>query len=462
MRIETKIPIDLDFIRASLGMRTIGDRRMIRGISTDTRDLLSNDLFIPLKSEKNDGENYIKDAIRLGAYTISAKHQSADFKVNDPLFALLSIAKGYKKLLPIKSTVAITGSVGKTTTKELAASLLSYKFKVHATYENFNNEIGVPLTVLSAPTDTEILIIEAGMNHSGELTRISQTVSPDICVITSIGTSHIGNFGSREAIAQAKKELLAGSSTEFALIPYGEILLSDLKNFKTVSVGNLTYSNYSLSVKSQPCEEMLFDFYDGNTLMRNLKCELLGAHIPQCMAYALSICKELEYNESDIKNALEALAVKSLHTNFINIGNVVIIDDAYNSSLESTKAALKTLKSFSGKRIAVLGDVLELGEHANTIHSIIGKLCTDANLFHLYTYGNFAKEIATGAEYEGMDKNCISMYSDTSDMQKLAIDILKQLKSEKVTLLIKGSHKLNLSELTRIICAKLKGGEDNE
>ena len=197
MRIKLSFSITKDFITRSISpVSSLNKNLTITHISTDTRNISKGDLFFALKGDRFDGERFINDAIIKGAYTVSSKYNSASFLVNDTKEALMELARNYKSMVSPKYTIAITGSVGKTTTKEITASLLSSKYNVHKTEKNYNNELGVAFTILSLPKNTDILIAECGMNHFGELSKISKMLLPDIAVITKIGTAHIGNLGS--------------------------------------------------------------------------------------------------------------------------------------------------------------------------------------------------------------------------------------------------------------------------
>jgi UDP-N-acetylmuramoyl-tripeptide--D-alanyl-D-alanine ligase len=252
MRVQLQIPITLDFIKQTLKplKTSYKENALISHVCTDSRTACKGDLYIPLNGEKYSGEDFLTDAAKSGAYTLSARSDSCDIKVKDTSLALLDLASAYKDLFSLKETVAITGSVGKSTTKNLTREILSAKYRVHATDGNLNNEIGVPFTVFSMPADTEILIVEAGMNHFDELHRISLCIHPSLCVITKIGTSHIGNLKSRAGIAKAKAEIFDGMSVIKGIIPYNEPLLYGFSNTKTVSLA-FPDADFYLSVSEQ-------------------------------------------------------------------------------------------------------------------------------------------------------------------------------------------------------------------
>lgn len=450
MRIITDIPLTMGFIKQILGYGCRqNDTRLINAICTDSREIKENDLFIPLRGETYDAELFLDDVKKIGAYTMSAKNKIADIRVPDTSAALLKIAAAYKKLLNVKKTVAITGSVGKSTTKNLTFNFLKSKYKVHATEGNLNNEIGVPFTVLSAQRDTEILVIEAGMNHQGELARISECIIPDIAVITNIGTSHIGNFGTREAIANAKREILLASSP-IALIPHGEPLLSGIPRVKTVSTSSQSASYYLLSDYKNGM--LRFDFYSEKLVLKEIQTSFVARHISECLAYTLAICAELDFSVEEIFASIDEINRVStlLEKRAVRFGDFYILDDSYNSSYESIYCAFKTLKAQSGTPCALIGDILELGASAEKIHRHVGMLCADAKLSKLYLLGRFAKDVAYGAMQNGMSKDRIFINENLDFPEITAMQIIENSENDDV-ILFKASHKMNLSRIASLI-----------
>ena len=237
MRIKLEKALSLGEIADAVNGRLSYDKNVvITHITTDSRECFSGDLFIALPGKAYNGEDYTEEANSKGAITVSVSGADSAIAVYDCINALHSLAKYYKKFLSkLKCTVAITGSVGKSTTKEIVALFLRDKFFIHSTYENENNLIGVPSTILQASLNTEILVLEFGMNHHGEIARLANLAEPDVAVITNIGTAHIGNLGSREAIADAKKEIFIGEKKVIPIIPKNEPLLSGITDAITFS-----------------------------------------------------------------------------------------------------------------------------------------------------------------------------------------------------------------------------------
>ena len=449
MRIKTAVDITLAFVKESLGIIPLENDRFkkINAICTDSRIVQKNDLFFALPGENFDGENFILDAKQRGAFTVSSKFQEADVFFSSTVKALQKISGEYKKLLGIKKTVAITGSVGKTTTKNLTSKILETKYKVHSTHKNLNNEIGVPFTLLSAPRDSEILVIEAGMNHEGELAEISGFLKPDICVITKIGTAHIGNLGSREKIAKAKSEIISGSKNPVLLSPYGEILLNSIPSRKTVSVKTKDADFALIQKKASDCG-FKFDFFSKNTLLSDISFSHYGTHIPECLAYAIAVSLLLDMTEHEITKALSKIDFHA--PNLIECANgILILDDSYNSSPEAVETAFKTLLLCNAKHSALLGDMLELGKYTERLHYNIGVLAAKSKINFLYLFGEYSDFTKNGALSYGFEEKNIFVNYDTQKPQITAEAI--KLHSKNEVILFKASRKLRLERIINIL-----------
>ena len=448
MRIELAENITLAFIKEAVGLCPSEDDKKtpIKYISTDTRTLDKGDLFIALKGDRYDAENFLPQAKLIGAFAVGKDPRYADAVCEDTADALLRIAKKYKQLISPKHTVAITGSVGKSTTKELCARILSQKFKVHKTEGNLNNTVGVPLTVLSMPRDTEVLIAEAGMNHKGELAAISGCLNPDLSVITCIGTAHIGNFGSRRAIAEAKTEILKYAASDTCLIPYKEPLIASAGTPLTVSLESAD-ADFYLKITNKAQDESTIDIYTPDFVLKGLTLRADRPHIPICMAYAIAAGAVLGMKRGSIEKAIADYNAHFTPTVIQRSGSV-IIDDAYNSSPEAARLSLNGLKKYGMPRVAVLGDMLELGEYTEKMHLMLGKEAAGAGLDHLFAVGDMKDIIAKGAEDAGMEKERISRL-DIKDFEASARLIASYCKNSAV--LIKASHALGLEDLCKKI-----------
>ena len=422
------------------------EQRVITHLTTDSREVCKGDLFIALKGDKYDGENYLHDVIAKGAIPITTSSTANAITVKNTQDALFLLAKHYKSLLKdLKHTVAITGSVGKTTTKEFANLLLECHYKTHASSGNFNNKIGLPLSILSATENTELLILEMGMNHKGEISELSKCATPTIAVITNIGSAHIGNLGSKENIVGAKLEILDGMKEEKLILPYGEPLLSHLKN------------TVSFSTKSSRSDVYII-YNEGNCIFGDGIHEAevnLGSfppHLLECVAAAVAICLELGLTINDIKRHFSLISDKNLRQTKILTGNFTILADYYNASPESVIAALEFLASHKQHehRSALLGDILELGKMSEEAHFTIGRKCAECNLRTLYLFGEYSDFTEEGAISGGMDRERIFKNTRLNCPEITANQISKNVTKNEI-ILFKASHAVKLGRIVSLL-----------
>ena len=392
MRIKLGMPLTLSEIASMVGEEKPTHDTEITHASTDTRELFSGDLFIV----QSGGEIYVDDAIKMGAVILSERN------------FLLEFAGEYIKKLPyILYRIGITGSVGKTTTKEMLKSVLEKRFKVHANEGNFNNHIGMPMSILSATPDTEIVIMEMGMNHIGEIKALSECLRPNIAVITNIGTSHIGNLGSRENIARAKLEILNGMDSGVLFVPYDEPLLNG-------QVG-------AIKVYTESSKAM-----ERNMSMAISVAEYIGITKP-----------ELSYISTD--NIRQKIVFRKNHH---------FLTDYYNSSYESVIALIEDAKEEKRypKHALVLGDILELGEYCKDIHYRVGKLVKPCDFEHLFLFGDYAKFIYQGALENLFDKDKIFINSDLTRPDITAEQIKANCDKDEL-ILMKASRGVRLERI---------------
>jgi UDP-N-acetylmuramoyl-tripeptide--D-alanyl-D-alanine ligase len=372
---------------------------MATGITTDSRTVKPGEIFLALRGEKFDGHEFVQTAIAQGAIAaiVDSKFEATDFPVivvSDTLAAYQAIAHWWRTQFKIP-IIAITGSVGKTTTKELIAAVLSKYGKVHKTQANYNNEIGVPKTLLELNQDHDFAVVEMGMRALGEIALLSQIASPDISVITNVGTAHIGILGSREAIAQAKCELLAEMPKgSVAILNYENPLL--LETAKTVWQGkSVTYGLTGGEIRGQ--------FIDAETLkVDNLEfpLPLLGEHNALNFLAALAVVKTLNLDASKLRMGVEVDLPSGRAKQYKLSNNVVILDESYNAGLESMLASLKLLAQTEGTRkIAVLGTMKELGDWSIQYHRQVGEQVKKLELDRLLILAdpNEAEAMATAA-----------------------------------------------------------------
>ena len=454
MTVELKIPITLGEIFEAVGKKApvaragirIGSA-LVKRIVTNSREAVPGDLFIAIRGECANGNDHIEEAHAQGAFTLSDEKGCSDIFVEGVYPALGDIAAFYKsRLKNLVATVGITGSIGKTTTKNFISTLLRRRERVHATRGNENNLLGVPLTIFSSPPDTELLINEAGMNQAGELSEISRIIKPTVALITNVGTAHIGNFGTRGAIAKAKLELFEGASEGASLlIPYGEPLLSSASAL-TVAEGYEERADFSI-VRTTSAN-VGGDFLAGGERLFSFSTGITAGHLLPLLGFSFATCLQLGMSPQEISFAARGLSDKETRLRTFNIGALTVIDDAYNSSLEAVRGALLYLEKIDMRpRIALLGDILELGEMAEAIHYEVGRLaamCVDA----LYVCGEHRDAVTRGACDNGLQKTKIRALDDKSPE-----GIASTIKDEITlgALLIKGSHKTGLHRVSELL-----------
>lgn len=448
MRIKLNFPIRLSLLAQITNTRLCGDDTVIEYLSTDTHDLSRGDLFWALQGEKFDGADFTDDALTAGAYVLSTA-KNATLKADsatEPILLYISYLK--TNLDKLCHTVAITGSVGKTSTKEMLRALLSVKYRVHASRENENNLFGLFYTLLTAPSDTEILITELGMNCEGEISILSRAVSPDIGVITNVGSAHIGKLGSSEAIAQAKLELADGLRGGCLIIPNDEPLLSKAPASFTVSLTNGRSDLFVIPLLEAK-NGTVFDAYHRGKAYIGKRLNIPGRHILSSFSFALAAALSVGISESEIDLGLCKIDENILRPRFRIIGKYTIYDDTYSASPEAMAEVMKMLTLYKRPVSAVLGDMLELGEATVSAHEKIGLLAAGLNYERLYLVGEHANDYARGAVCGGISKSRIHVNESARDLSVTAKAVIKNYNGE--ILLIKGSHALHLEKIAELL-----------
>ena len=436
MRTELSVPLTTHTVRSALGIPCEGDARELHFIVTDSREAVAGDLFIAIGR----GREYIADAARRGALTVGSS-SGADI-VCDGALALRGIAALCRRSLPcLRDVIGVTGSVGKTTVKEMLLRLLSPFCRVHGTLGNYNNLVGLPLSILSAPRDTEVLVLEMGMNAAGEIAELSRIAEPTAAVITSVGTSHIGRLGSREAIALAKLEIYAGLSGRL-YGPSDEPLLAG-KCGGYFAVGEPVGDEAGitrLAMRGGKAAVMR----DGR-LVGEAKIAFSEWHHLSCLAAAMSVAYAM-VGDCAVA-AMSEIGADAVRERYIRRGEVCIIDDCYNASLESMRAAMDGLchQGFE-RRSALLGDVLELGDFAGEIHAEIGRYAAERLTGELWLIGDFALSTARGAVLAGFPISKIHIMQSVGECAAAIAE-----RREREIILVKGSHGCCLSRVTEIL-----------
>ncbi len=427
---------------------------VIASVSTDTRTITEGALFVALRGEKFDGHKYVEVAINSGAICAIVE-KGADIPADLPVIvventgqALLDLAGAYRRKFNIP-VVAVTGSVGKTSTRGMIACVLSQKYKVLSTEGNLNNEIGVPHTIFGMNKDHQIAVIEMGMNHFGELSRITAAAQPNTAVITNVGEAHIENLGSREGILKAKLEVLEG-------LKYGGTIVLGGDNDMLWSVnGTLDFETLYCGIENTKCDliaENIKTYAEGSRFTFKIngkeytaEISVPGVHhvynalvsILVGLIYDVPICKILEGIKAFIPVGMRQAAVE--------IDKYIVIKDCYNANPTSMKSGLEvlSLRKDEGRKVACLGDMLELGLISEKAHRSIGECIADYKVDCLITVGERAKLIAEGALAAGMSGKCVYSFENN---QKLCENIYKILKDGDVVLL-KASRSMHLEEI---------------
>ncbi len=413
------------------------------GAANDTRKLKAGELFVALQGVR-DGHDFIPDALQKGAAAVLCTHCDGDYPalvVKDTRLALGDIARGERKRLGCK-VVGITGSVGKSTTKEMVAKVLSSAYRVSKTPENHNNDIGMPMAILAMPEDTQIAVLEMGMNHFGEIAYLSGIAKPDVAVIVNIGTMHIEHLGSMEGILQAKLEILEGLEDDGKIVLNGDdSLLWNQHN----TLNGVTY----FGANNSECLVLASDVAtkDGSLSFRvktpegafTVKLPLEGQHyVPDALA-AIAVGRLFRVSNQAAATSLADFRNMKGRQEIYNTGGYTIIKDCYNAGPESMAAALDVLSSKPGRRIAVLGDMLELGVCAQAEHYRVGRLAAEkADL--IFAYGPNSDRVLSGAITGGMSAQRARAFTDR---KKLA-ETLRLLAKPGDVLLFKGSHGMHM------------------
>ena len=451
-----------EILKVTKGKMLFGNEELeVENFSKDTRTIQKGDIYIGIKGEKFDGSNFWNQALDAGATAVIisniqiSKEEKEKYKdktiiqVEDTFEALYEIAK-YKRSLYNIPVIAVTGSVGKTSTKDIIASVVSQKYKTLKTEGNNNNNIGLPLTILKLK-DHEALVVEMGMNHFGEISLLTNIAKPTLAVITNIGTSHIGNLGSRENILKAKLEILEGMKIPRVIINNDNDLLHRWyeENKEKIEIHTYGINNSSdvIAEKIELGEEKSKFVVKTSSEKVNIDVPVGGEHFVYNALCGFMVGKVLGLTAKEIQNGISKfeLTKKRMDIRVLKNG-ATLINDSYNASYESMKASLKYLSSRTDlRKIVVLGDMLELGDFSKELHEKVGEEVANDNIDVLICRGEFAKNIISKAN-KNKKTQCILLQNNEEILSKLQ-EILK----EGDGVLIKASNGMKFYE----ICQKL-------
>lgn len=420
-------------------------------VSTDTRKIEKGNIFIALKGEKFNGNEYVKDASSRGAAICvidEIKYKNADIqgyttviKVEDTGKALLDLAEFYRSKLDLK-IVGITGSAGKTSTKDLVAAALSSKYKVFKTQGNFNNQVGLPLMIFKLDNSYDIAVLEMGMNSLGEINSMAKVARPDIALITNVGTAHIGMLGSRENILKAKLEICDFFNEKNTLIINGDNdLLSEVETDKFTVIKTGIDSDSSFKAENIELGEDYVEFTIREFSVKKAErfhVDVPGKHTISNTLLSIACGRLLQMEHEEIIQGLKILQTTANRMEITKGKKFNIINDSYNANSEAMKVAIEVLKNFnSNRKIAVLGTMGELGDEAYDTHRAIGEYAAKSGVDLLLTLGEFSEAYREG--FSSTD-NCYQKHMAFDDYDK-AVEYLKdKYLEEGDTILVKASR----------------------
>lgn len=434
-----------------LGISGIVDEREISSVEFDSRKIEKNDLFVPLPGTR-DGHDFVKAAKENGAIATLWQKEKANvpsdlvvLPVENVTQAFQIVAQYYKQKIAPK-TVAITGSNGKTTTKDMTASVLAQKYRTYKTQGNYNNDLGVPYTMLHMPDDTEVLILEMGMDHAGEIHFLSQLGQPDVAAITLIGEAHLENLGSRKNIAKAKMEIVDGLAQDGALfVPADEHLLTDLiaPISQEVQTFGLGQGDLQAEIVNETSESTEFEINDASFII-----PVLGGYNVKNALIAYGIGRYFGLSMEQIKNGLAQVELTKNRTQWLQAKNgAKLLSDVYNANPTAMRLVLESFGRLTlpGRRIAVLADMLELGPDSSAMHASMAEAIVGFYDF-VYLYGEQMQALANRLT----ELNVPHAYFIPAQRQAFLEQVQKEIQPTD-SVILKGSNGMQLSELVALL-----------
>ncbi len=454
------LPNGTALAKACAGTLLYDGERAITSAVFDSRQAREGALFVAIVGERTDGHRYLVSAAELGATAVLVENDSIDLDAlkalgcsvvlcDSTVKALGRLGVYHKSLYPTL-TVAVTGSVGKTTTRQFIYAVLSRRHLTHKTEGNFNSDIGLPLTLLELTPDHRASVLELGMSAKGEISYLTRLVTPDVAVITNIGTAHIEFLGSREAIRDAKMEITEGLKPGGHLLLNGdEPLLADVEGAVYVALRNPDADYRAANLRYTP-EGMCFDAICPSLTVPDCRISTLGEHTVLDAMFAVAVGHLAGLSPDEICCGLAAYEGVGMRQNIVRSHGITYILDYYNASPESIRASLAVTKEIakqqSGRTVAVIGSVLELGEHSEALHRAIGRDAASLPTDLLFTFGTDAAYVAEQAVACGMSAESVISFPDVSNAAPLTEAIRKALRPGDAVLL-KASHSIRLERV---------------
>lgn len=436
----------------------------ITGVATDSRKIKPGFLFVPIKGEKVDGHRFIESVIAAGALLSLSELEQSELnimfddgrkqpmpyiKVESCLQALKDLALYYRDQLSCK-IVGVTGSVGKTSTKEMIASVLEQRYCVQKTAGNFNNEIGLPLTIFSITQEHQVAVVEMGISDFGEMSRLAKISKPDICVITNIGYAHLEQLGDRDGVLKAKTEVLP------YIQPGGYLVLNKdddkLSTIKDLDQQQIIYyaledtkANYYATFGKTT--RFYHQFPGEEKSHYEVTIPIPGVHQVMNAMAAACVGELLDLTEDEIKKGILQVSSMEGRSNFIQQKDIVIIDDCYNANPMSMKASIEVLSQRQGRTIAILGDMGELGVESKGLHYEVGEAVVKSGIHTLIAIGTLAQEMIAGTKRGGVEV-METYYFSTKEK---ALLFIKGYVKAGDSILVKASHFMKFEEIVEVL-----------
>lgn len=428
--------------------------REVSSITADSRKMEAGGLFVPIVGERSDGHSYIADVMGKGVLcTLSERDLGqVDYpyiRIESSLQAVKDIAEFYLQQLEIP-VVGITGSVGKTSTKEVIAAVLKEKFRTLKTQGNFNNELGLPLTVFRLRDEDEIAVLEMGISEFGEMSRLAKIARPDTCVITNIGQCHLENLGDRDGVLKAKTEIFQFVKEKSHIILNGDddklITVGKVGGIRPVFFGmNDEFPIYATHMESQGLKGMYCRIHMGPESF-DVLIPMPGTHMVYNALAATAVGMVYGLTPAQIKAGIESLEPVSGRFRMIETPELMIVDDCYNANPMSMKASLQVLQDGLGRRVAILGDMGELGENEKALHAEVGAFAAHQKIDVLICVGELCAYMADAAVAEGTDV-AVHHVADKETLMERLRDFVKA----GDTVLVKASHFMQFEDVVKVL-----------
>ena len=428
----------------------------IAEITTDSRNVVLNGLFVAIKGERVDGNKFVKQTYENGAVCCISEDETENIPegkayivVESCFQALKDIAEYYRQVCGTK-IVGITGSVGKTTTKEMIAAVLSEKFNVLKTQGNFNNEVGVPLTIFRLRPEHEVAIVEMGISDFGEMTRLSKIAKPDCCVITNIGQCHLENLGDRDGVLRAKTEIFTSMSEDGTVYLNGDddklITVDAVNGSKPVFFGMDSVNEvYAENIVSRGLAGTDLDVVRGDIRFA-VHVPVPGKHMVTNALAAVAIGLDMGMTAEKISAGIKKFVPVGGHSSIVETEKFTIMDDCYNANPVSMKAGIDVLSEVESRKVAIIGDMFELGTDERELHFGVGEYAAQKGIDCVICVGTLAKEYESAIKKT--DKNIDIHYFEELEN---ALEEIKNLVKDGDSILVKASHSMHFEKIVAVL-----------